>query len=193
MGRVIHMGKVKSFISETPAFRARDVELIVKDGAYSLLLLHNLTKRGEIHRVTRGWYSRLDDPIVSVFAFKPAYLGLQEALSLHGLWEQETNVVLLTPRPVRTGAREVMGSTVIVRRIEGSRFFGFDYMSYGEFAVPVSDVEKTLVDLAYFGEVPDEDVLAEIGKRCDVEKLRGYLRAYPERFGRKVLALVHRR
>jgi len=193
MGRVVHMGRVKSFIAETPAFRARDVELIVGDRAYALLLLHNLARRGEIHRVTRGWYSRLDDPIVSVFAFKPSYLALQEALSLHGLWEQETNPVLLTPRPLRTGARGVMGSTVILRRIEGRRFFGFDYMSYDGLAVPVSDVEKTLIDLAYFGETPDEDVLAEIRKRCDLEKLRKYLGAYPRPFGRKVLALIYRR
>lgn len=192
MGRVIHMEKVKSFVEGTPAFRARDVELIVGDRAYALLLLHNLAKRGEIHRVTAGWYSRLDDPIVAVFAFKPCYLALQEALSIHGLWEQETNPVLLTPRPFRTGARRVMGSTVIVRRIEGKRFFGFDYVSYDGFAVPVSDVEKTLIDLAYFGETPDGDVLAEIRRRCDVKKLKSYLGAYPTPFRRRVLALIRR-
>jgi predicted transcriptional regulator of viral defense system len=180
------LNEVRAFVAETPAFRARDIELIVGDKAYALLLLHNLVRRGEIHRVTKGWYSRLDDPVVSVFAFKPSYLGLHEALSLHGLWEQETNVVLITPRPLRRGARSVMGNTVLVRRIERNRFFGFEYLNYDGFVVPVSDVEKTLIDMVYFRENPDEDVLAEVRKRSDLGKLNSYLAAYPSRFGRRV-------
>ena len=166
------------------------MELIVGDRPYALLLLHNLEKRGEIHRVTMGWYSRLDDPVVSVFAFRPAYLGLQEALGLRGLWEQETNVVLVTPRSVRTGARNVLGSPVLVHRLERRRFFGFEYERYGGFSVPVSDVEKTLIDLVYFREPPDREVLTEVRKRADPAKLRRYLSAYPPRFGRRVLALL---
>ena len=78
-----------------------------------------------VHRLTQGWYSRLDDPVVSVFALKPAYLGVQEALSVRGLWEQETNVVLVTSRVVRSGERNVMGSRVIVRRLRKDHGFGF--------------------------------------------------------------------
>jgi predicted transcriptional regulator of viral defense system len=190
LGKIVHLGKVREFIGQTPAFRARDVELIVGDRGYALLMLHNLVKKGEIHRVTRGWYSRLDDPVVSVFAFKPAYLGLEEALSLHGLWDQETNVVLVTPRVVRTGVRKVMGSTVLVRKIERSRFFGYEYVKYDGLVVPVSDVEKTLIDLVYYGVPPDEGVMAEIKKRVDLRKLNGYLEAFPRGFGRRARALV---
>jgi len=191
LGRLVHIEEVRRFAKETPAFRAKDVELMVGESDYAHLLLHNLAKRREIHRVTKGWYSVLDDPVVSVFAFKPAYLALQEALSLHGLWEQETNVVLLTPRMVRPGMRAVMGSRVLVRRVKRPYFFGFDYVKYGDFFVPVSDVEKTLIDLVYFGEAPDSEVLSEIKEKATKEKLDQYLKAYPASFRREVGSLLH--
>lgn len=190
MGKIIHRDAVMAFIAGTPAFRARDIQVIVGDRGYALLLLHNLVKAGRIHRVTRGWYSALDDPVVSVFAFKPAYLGLQEALSMHGLWEQETNVVLVTPRNLRRGARKVMGSTVLIRKVKKPRYFGFEYMDYGGFLVPVSDTEKTLIDLVYFGETPDEGVLKQIREKCDADTLDRYLKAYPARFARRVRELL---
>ncbi|MBI3859141.1 MAG: hypothetical protein HY296_02715 [Thaumarchaeota archaeon] len=187
MGRSRHLGNVRALIGKTPAFRARDAELIVGDRAYAMLLLHHLAKKGEVHRITRGWYSKLDDPVVSVFAFRPAYLGLQEALSLHGLWEQETNVVLVTTLKVRTGPRTMMGSRVVVHRIDGSRFFGLEYLRYDGFFVPVSDVEKTLIDLVYFRASPGQEAIEALKKRVDRRKLNTYLREYTEGFGKQVL------
>ena len=174
----------------TPVFRAKDIELLVKNKKYAHLILHNLVKRGEIKRVTKGWYSLYEDPIVSVFCFKPAYIGLQEALSLHDLWEQETNVVIVTTRKVRVGLRKIMGSNVILHRIDQKYFFGLDYLKYGDFFIPVSDVEKTLIDLVYFNEIPGEDVLQEIRKRMEMKKLKEYLNNYPLKFRKKVEELI---
>ena len=131
MGKIVHLDEVRRFVEGTPAFRTKDIEQLVGSRPYARLLTHNLAKKGVVHRLTRGWYSRMDDPVVSVFAFRPAYLGLQEALSIHGLWEQETNVVLVTPRAVRSGERSVMGSRVTVRRIKRRHFFGFDFLRLG--------------------------------------------------------------
>jgi predicted transcriptional regulator of viral defense system len=186
----VHIGEVREFMSRTPAFRAKDIEVLVKDRGYALLLLHKLAKKGEVHRITRGWYSRSDDPVVSVFAFRPAYLGLEEALSLRGLWEQETNVVLVTPRRIRQGRRNVMGSTVVVHRIDRGRYFGFDYLRYGDFFVPVSDVEKTVIDLAYFGRWLGSEVLSEVKGRLDHHKLTGYLEAYSPALRERVGSLL---
>jgi predicted transcriptional regulator of viral defense system len=163
---------------------------VVRSKNYTYLLLHNLLKRGEIKRVTKGWYSQHDDPIVSVFCFKPAYIGLQEALSFHGLWEQETAVVLVTTQKARVGVRKVLESNVILRRINRKYFFGFDYLKYGDFFVPISDVEKTLIDLIYFNEIPGKDVLREIKKRMDKKKLEEYLESYPIQFKAKVHRLI---
>jgi predicted transcriptional regulator of viral defense system len=190
MGKIVYLNKVREFAKKTPVFRVRDIELIVKDRNYTHLILHKLTEKKEIKRIMRGWYSLYDDPIVSVFCFKPAYLGLQEALSMHNLWEQETNVVIVTTRKVRTGIRKFFGSNVIVHRIEQKYFFGFDLMRYENFFVPVSDVEKTFIDLIYFDEIPARPVLKEIKKKMSKEKLGEYLENYSSRFREKVEKLM---
>lgn len=190
MGKVIYLNRLREFSKKTPTFRAKDVELVVKSKNYSYLALHNLVKKGEIKRVTKGWYSSYEDPVVAVFCFKPAYIGLQEALSLHELWEQETNVVIVTTRKVRTGIREILDSNVILHRISQKYFFGFDYLKYENFFVPVSDIEKTLIDLVYFNEVPTKDVLKEIRKQINREKLKGYLKNFSLRFRKRVNSLI---
>ncbi|MEM2989455.1 MAG: hypothetical protein QXU06_06065 [Candidatus Bathyarchaeia archaeon] len=186
MGKVIHLDRVREFARSTPIFRARDIGLIVKDGGYSGLILHKLARRGEVNRVVKGWYSIHDDPIVSVFCFRPAYIGMQEALSLRGIWEQETNVVILTTRRVRVGVRDILGSNVVLHRLDKKYFFGFELLRYDRFFIPVSDLEKTLIDLVYFNEVPGRDVLREIEKGLDRRRLGEYLARYPTRFGERV-------
>ena len=190
MGKKVHIDKVREFIEGTPVFRARDVQALVGDRSYALLMLHNLAASGEIHRVTRGWYSRVDDPVLAVFAFAPAYLGLQEALSVRGAWEQETNVVLVTPGKAVPGVREVLGGKVVVHRISPRYFFGFDHVGWGSFDVPVSDLEKTLIDLVYFGESPGDDVLKGVAAKADGVTLERYLGRYPPRFASRFRSAV---
>ena len=182
MGKKVHIDEVRRFIGSTPVFRSRDVELLVGERRYALLLLHNLAKRGEVHRVARGWYSAAEDPVVSVCALAPAYLGLQDALSARGLWEQETNTVVVTAGKAKPGQRQVFGSRVIVHRIDPRYFFGYDYLPYGAFLVPVSDLEKTLVDLVYFRESPGPDVMRSLARAADRKTLDRYLGRYPARF-----------
>jgi predicted transcriptional regulator of viral defense system len=190
MGKIIHINKIREFIKSVPVFRVRDIELLVGNRNYAHLILHKLTKKGEIKRVVKGWYSLHDDPIVSVFCFKPAYVGLQEALSLHNLWEQETNVVVITTKKVRGGIREILGNNVILRTIEPKYFFGFDLIKYENFFVPVSDIEKTLIDFVYFKESLARETLREIIKRMNKQKLIEYLKKYPSKFKQKVRKLA---
>ena len=182
MGKKVHIDGVRAFVRGTPVFRARDVEALVGDRGYALLMLHNMVAGGEVRRLTRGWYTRLDDPVLSVFAFAPAYLGLQAALSMRGGWEQETNVVVVTSGKAAPGTREVLGGRVVVHRIAPRYFFGFGHVPQGEFDVPVSDVEKTAIDLVYYGESPGRDVLRDAVRGADVGVLEGYLRRYPPAF-----------
>lgn len=190
MSKIIHINKIREFIKSVPVFRVRDIELLVGNRNYAHLILHKLTKKGEIKRVVKGWYSLHDDPIVSVFCFKPAYVGLQEALSLHNLWEQETNVVVITTKKVRGGIREILGNNVILRTIEPKYFFGFDLIKYENFFVPVSDIEKTLIDFVYFKESLARETLREIIKRMNKQKLIEYLKKYPSKFKQKVRKLA---
>lgn len=183
MGKKVHIDKVRRFARTTPVFTARDVESLVGERRYALLMLHQMVGRGEIHRVTRGFYSLHDDPVVSVFALRPAYIGLQDALSIRGLWEQETNVVVVTAGRARPGVREFLGSRVVVHRIDPSRFFGFDHVRYSEgFYLPVSDLEKTLIDLVYFRELPGKELAGELASKADQGVLERYLKRYDPAF-----------
>ena len=190
MGKKIHIERVREFAKNAHVFRARDIETLVGDRGYAALMLHNLVRKGELHRVSRGWYSDLEDPVAAVFAFSPSYLGLEGALSARGFWDQGTNIVLVTPSKAEPGTREVLGGKVIVHRIAPRYFFGFDFVASGGLALPVSDVEKTLIDLVYFGESPGQDVIKRLAEASDPETLEGYLRRYPRSWAGRFRSLV---
>ena len=87
--------------------------------------MNHLTKKGEIKKITRGAYTFKEEIEVVGFAFSPFYYGLQEALSLRNLWEQEVNPVVITPRKIRQGVRKFLGNNYLIKRVNRSMFFGF--------------------------------------------------------------------
>jgi predicted transcriptional regulator of viral defense system len=178
-----YIAAVRENFAGQPVFSGRSLFLFLsKKGisrAYAKHLVHNLLKKKELLRVAKGFYSFQRDPAVSGFAFSPFYYGLQEALSLRNLWEQETNPVIITPKKVRPGLRRSMGANIVVHRIGRKMFFGFSMVKYYDFWLPVSDPEKTLIDFAYFKEQLPEEALCEIKKTIDKKKLRQYLKKTP--------------
>jgi predicted transcriptional regulator of viral defense system len=187
MGRIKHLGKIREFLKETPVFTTRDIRVITKNSNYSYVLIGNMIKKGEIKRIKKGFYTIHDDPMLSVFCFRPSYIGLQSALSIHNLWEQETNVVIVTSSKARTNLREVFGNNVVVHRIKPQMLFGYDLVKYGEFHLPVSDMEKTLIDLIYFNQNPSRDVIKNIRRKINAEKFMMYLKPYPRRIRARIL------
>ncbi|MCX6814684.1 MAG: type IV toxin-antitoxin system AbiEi family antitoxin domain-containing protein [Candidatus Aenigmarchaeota archaeon] len=183
------LDKIKEYAKRTPAFDTKSVIRLAGDKDYAYLLLNRLLKTGQIKRITRGYYTIHEEPSLIVYCLKPAYLGLQDAMSLHNLWEQETNPIVLTARRVRPGIRKVLGSNVIIRRLSPKHFFGYDYIRQGELLLPVSDIEKTLIDMVYFREIC-EDTTKAFRNRINKEKLREYLKKYDRRFAGKVLGLA---
>ena len=182
-----HLPKIRDFIKRTPVFSSKDIERITKDKNYAHLILSKLTKKGEIFRLTKGFYSAFNDPTFSVFCFKPSYLGLYDALSLRNLWEQEVNTTIITIKKVRTGIRKILETNVIIKRIKPKYFFGFDYIKYDNFYIPVSDLEKTLIDLVYFKEPLTWQILKNLKNKIDEKKMLKYLKSYPENFQKLVL------
>jgi predicted transcriptional regulator of viral defense system len=196
MGKEKYLSEVMEFFKKTPVVSTRDIKLIINKNItrknYTHLLVHNLIKSGRIKKVVKGFYTIHDDPTVAVFCFKPAYIGLQDALSLHNLWEQESNAVIITAKKVRSGIRRILDSNVVVHRINPRYLFGSELIKYGEFYVPVSDVEKTLIDFVYFKEPLDKEVLKEIKRKVDKKKINNYLKRYPERIRKSVLRLLEK-
>ena len=190
MGKIVHLNKIKEFIRSVPVFRVRDIEIITGNRNYAHLILHKLEKRGEIKRVVKGWYSIYEDPIFSVFCFKPSYIGLHEALSLYNLWEQETNVIIITAKRIRSGIRKIFENNIILRRIKSEYLFGFDFINYRDFFIPVSDIEKTLIDFLYFKEKISKEIIKELVKRINKKKIHEYLKKYPNSFSKKVRKFI---
>lgn len=79
-----------------------------------------------------------------------------------------------------------MDSNVILRRIKPSYFFGAEMLRYGDLFVPVSNLEKTLIDFIYFREPLEREVLSALKRKIDRKKLENYLKIYPKRFRENV-------
>lgn len=179
MGKVKYREEFIDYFKERNYFSAKDAELfLMQKGAtkeYARLMLYAMERKGKISRLKRGYYSFNSNLDTIGFIFEPFYYGLQEALSLHGLWEQQTNPVIITTRKVRTGVRSILGRNIVVRRIQRKMFFGYEAKRIGSSFIPVSDAEKTLIDSVYFKVTITKDVLDEMKRRVDKEKLQIYL------------------
>jgi len=179
---------------KSKVFSLRDVRIlfnnknISKD--YSKNLMSNLIKEKKIHKITNGKYTFQEEIMCIGFAFSPFYYGLQEALSLHNLHEQETNAIIITTNKIKPGIREIMDTNVYLRRIDKKYFFGYDFIKYYDIEIPVSDIEKTLIDLVYYKENISKDLILEIKKKIDLIKLNKYLEKYPITIKNKVLDLI---
>ena len=184
-----YIDKVREYLRKTPIANMNSISALLPNRNYAYVVVDHLLKRGEMWRITRGYYTVHEEPSLLVYCLKPAYLGLQDAMSFHDLWEQETNPIIITARKVRTGVREVLGQNVWVRRISPKYLFGYDYLTSGEFLFPVSDVEKTLIDMVYFGEMK-EDTVKRFRGEIDRKKMERYLKKYGRRFRGKILEIL---
>ncbi len=191
MGKIKYLKLLEELFKKSPVVDANSILRIVKSKKnikqYNKQLIRNLILNGKIKRITKGYYTIHDEPSLSVFCFKPAYLSLQDSLSFHNLWEQESIPIMITTKKVRQGIRKVFGVNVLIRRINKKYFFGFELCKDRKFYLPYSDIEKTFIDMIYFKEKLSDKALSEIKKRIDKKKLNSYLRKYPKRFRDRVL------
>ena len=194
MGKEKYIRDVENLFKKSPVVDASSIERIIKSKKqvkqYNKQLIRNLVLGGKIKRLTKGYYTTHEDPSLIVSCFSPAYLGLYDALSFHNLWEQETIPVIISTRKVRPGIRKVFDTNVLIKRIKKKYFFGIDYHKQHDFYLPYSDIEKTFIDMVYFKEKPNKEVIIEIRKRIDKGRLEHYLKFYPERFKETVLKLI---
>ena len=157
---------------------------------YAKQIVNRLIKQGKIYKIGKGLYSSISESSLAVFGFTPAYLGLQDALSFHNLWEQETNPVIITTNNIRQGVRKVFGNNILLRRITPKYFFGMEYVKEGELYIPVSDIEKTFIDMVYFRKKIDKEMLKSFKEKIDAKKLKDYLKKYPVRISNRVLSKI---
>lgn len=187
----------KWHFKKTQLFSFRDAErFLVKSGAsreYTKLFVHNMLKKGEIFKIGKGYYTFFDNESVVGFAYAPFYYGLEYALTIQKIWTQMPNPVVITTRKVAPGSRTMGRSKVIIHRISKGMFFGFEYVDYSNLFVPVSDVEKTLIDLVYFRKRVSDEEMKLILERIDKRKLSAYLKKCNERLRSAVRGVLSRR
>ncbi len=191
MGKVKYIYEIRKFFRESPVVDIESLKKFIKrkNKNYIYLLINNLLKKKEIRKITAGHYSVYNDPSLIVFCFKPAYLGLQNAMSFHNLWEQETNPVVVTTRNIRKGIRKVFDRNIVMRRISPKYIFGFEYYKDGDFYFPYSDIEKTLIDMIHFRQPLDEEAIDNFREKLNKKKLKGYLKRYPANIKKRVMKL----
>ncbi len=159
-------------LEECDAFHVSVVKALVGD--YAKVMVHKLHKKGKIVRLMKGWYTFKKTPYVLWIPLM-GYVGLGHAASYWGLWNQACAITILTPRKVREGERFVGGEKVIVKRVKPYMLFGFAVVEMEGVKVRMSDKEKTLIDLAYFGH-PCLDEVAEVARElADKEKVKEYV------------------
>ncbi len=195
MGSVKYQTRVQELFEKSPVVSFDSIRRIVRNKKnvkeYSKQLVRNLILKGKVKRLVKGHYSVYDDSTLNVFCFRNSYLGLQDALSFHGVWEQETIPVIVSAGKIRQGLRKTDLGNIFLRRIDKKYFFGIEYKKSGDFYFPYSDLEKSFIDMIYFKEFINEDVLKNIKKKIDVRKLKRYLKKYPLRFRNKVLEIFN--
>jgi len=185
MAKQKYLERIKELFEKSVVVTFSDIDKIInnkkkRNTDYAKQLLNRLVAKEKIKKLTKGFYTSHDESSLSVLCFKPAYLGLQSALSFHGLWEQETNPVIITSNSVRQGIRECLGANIIVRRADKKYLFGYEYSEDAGYYLPYSDIEKTLIDFIVFREKISPEVLAEFKKRINKKKLEKYLKVYPK-------------
>jgi len=176
--------------SSREIFSTQDVKFFLKSkGAskkYVSLFLNKLISNRKIIRLTRGFYSfskKIDFIEKAIF---PSYHGLQDALTLHSLWGQQTIPILITPRKFRSGERVIAGGKVLLKRINRKMFFGYETIPQLNSWTTVSDIEKTLIDFAYYNEPLSKETLKEIKKKINKKKLAKYLKQTTKKLRNKV-------
>ena len=193
MGKIKYIDKIRKFFKDSPVVSIASLKKFIgeKNNKYIYLIINKMLKKNEMKKITKGYYSIYEDPSLAVFCFKPAYLGLQDALSFHNLWEQETNPVIITSRKIRRGVRKVFTHNVVFKKIDSKYLFGFNYEKCGDFYFPYSNIEKTFIDMVYFRNNLDKETLKNIKERINRKKLNLYLKVYPKRFKKLVLKFLN--
>ncbi len=196
MGKEFYQRKIEELFAKSAVVSYASIERIIRDrkkrSDYAKQLIRHLIHKKRIQPLMKGFYTSKNDASLIVFCLQPAYLGLQDALSFHQLWEQETVPVVITTRRVRQGVRSVLGTNVLVRRIKKEYCFGFEYVAVGNVYLPYSDVEKTFIDMTYFKENIDPATLRTIKERIDKRKVNRYLSKYPQSLRKRVEKLLRR-
>lgn len=190
MGKSKHLTKVLELFEKSPVVDFKSISRITGNINYAKLLVFHLLKKKIIQKLIKGYYTKHHDISLAVLCLKPAYLGLHNAMSFHNVWEQETIPVIITSKKVKTGIRRINNNNILIRKTNPAYLFGIEYLQDGNYYLPYSDVEKTLIDMVVYKERISPEVMKNFKKRINILKLKNYLRHYSKKTQDNVLKII---
>lgn len=158
-----------------PVFSPKDLQNEGMAKNYSKKLLCLLARSGRIHRVERGKYTRLDDPVaVAAYITVPCYLSLWTAMSIRNLTTQIPFAVeVITSRRRFRNRINFAGTPIIFHTVNPRMLFGYEIIMRENTRIPVARPEKIVIDAVHISNIPEEEVLQVI-KRSNLPVLRRY-------------------
>ncbi len=141
--------------------------------------LSRMVKSGRLYGVLKGTFSFNNSTDTAGFAYSPFYYGGMAALMIRDLIDDQVVLEVMTTKTVRRRMVKILGDArIVLHHIPKKYFFGFNDTQYGYSRVPVSDPEKTLIDLFYYKIVLSIQDYAEVLKAVNKQKLSTYLKVY---------------
>lgn len=156
-------------------------------------LISYMKSNGSIRAIRKGAYTFNNDIMVTGFAYGPFYYGLLSALTARELWTQNARPDIMTIRKVRSSRSYVFGGktdVIFVHHIPAKYFFGFDTINYGKLKIPVSNPDKTLIDLFYYKARLAPQNYSGLLKAISGKRLREYLKLYDKHTAKAVLNFI---
>lgn len=186
---------IKNFSSPRfPTFTKSDAYLFLSQygvsSGYAKRFLNNLVRSGKAYRIKRSYYTCHSSPYAVGFAFSPFYYGLGTALNIHDLTEQQSQPTIISATKSMPGVLIFRGTKIFIRRINVGMLFGINTVVFEGFEIPVSDIEKTLIDLVYFRYGVDDYVYENLVNGSDARKLNKYLSMCNNRIRKSVKLLA---
>ena len=156
--------------------------------------LSRMVNSGKLYSVTKGIFSTTNRTEVSGFAFAPFYYGGLSALMIRSLIDDQVAMEIMTTKKIRKTNVMIFDHSisVILHHIPNRLYFGFDDIAYGSIVIPVSNPEKTLIDLFFYKiklSLPD---YSELLRTIDRSKVTSYLSKYDQHTQKTVNNFLNR-
>ena len=181
----------KTFTFNDARMALRDRHRNISDKTIQVTLSRMATGK-RIYSLTKGVYSLEKRDEIVGFAFTPFYYGGLAALMIRDMIDDQVKMEIMTTHRVRVSLIAVFGgsSTVVLHHIPRKYYFGFEDLKYGDIVVPVSDPEKTLIDLFYYRVRLAIQDYSELLRAVNTKKLVRYLKVYNKRTARIVMEFI---
>ena len=187
------VNEIKNHFSDYPVFTYRDLILYfrgkrIKPSNLTRILSY-MKSNGSLYTLKKGVYTFKKNDMVSGFAYAPFYYGLLSALTLRELWTQNSRPEIITIKKVRSNRTPIFDDpkdVIFVHHVPIRYFFGFDIIKYGALKLPVSDPEKTLIDLFYYKVKLPLQNYDGLLRSIEIKKVHKYLKEYDRHTSRSV-------